>query len=1821
MNETSYLITHPSQLTGLGDGRVVGLPLSKQNKPELKWLSIVHAEIIMVTSAMRKNQRWNGGNNNGYNPNFSDSDYGHSTAKIKKENQPDYDYFLSASDGKSGLDSVLEYTAGKSDAFLGTTEPPLLFGFTKLKARLTLLNDLRDLEPMHLLEPFLEVIKSGNTTGPITGTALSSVEKFLKYRILDPNHPQLPVAMSALAHSVTHCKFEATDAISDEVVLAKILRLLRVAVTSEAGQKSLDDKGICEMVEAAFGMCFQGRLNELLRRSAEQTLVILVQALFERLTLIMRDKENLDRVKELERSSELARKLKRSSMTTVNDVNIEEKKKNFSTVIVTEDILVNEKNKATSPSHATSPIITLDTDETPNHVSVHQDTPENTLISVSNSERAIADIDFRHNEDITATSVYSNANATDSITEDIQKSHSLTEADDSTKTFEPFGLPAILELIRVLVSLIDPKNKQHTDTMHRRVSVALMGIAVEVGGSSLSKWIAWGSSVEEKRKKAFKGNSKAKKPASNGVTTKEEFSGVHVDIAPNPNGDIRRRSVLVSGEDAVEKVVDVDNLSDLGSMGQVLVTPEVESATEKIFTPEKPQPDMDVKDKVPADYSIQSPETDEERMSLVVKDLITNELCKYLFQILQISNFTLHSPPSSATLNLLGLTLKLITALLQTCREHLKLQQEWLLDWIMMRLDSGVVGWDVEEGYIGDGNMNDGGYGNPHEKLISNKGGVVVGEVRDLLLECISQLVRIPNFMADLYVYFDGDLSCQSHLFENLVRFLSKHVFPDATPGGPVTTLSHQLLCLDSLLVFLKQIVDKIHFGRDTAICGDTTIAEKYSVNKKRKRLLMEGAERFNQNPNEGINFLQTHGFLPTPVDPKSLAYVLKNTPKISKALLGDYISKRDNIEILKAFISDFEFKGKRIDEALRLMLESFRLPGESALIERIMEVFAETYHKSIKDDEKCEIKTQDATFILSYSVIMLNTDQHNPQVRRRMTLEEFRKNNGGVNDGENFDPEYMKTIYQEIKENEIIMPEEHEGDLGFNYAWRELLKKSSTVGRMIETKSNILSKDIFMTVWWPVLAAISYSFDNAEDSLTLQKAIVGFHHCAVIAAHYQQIEVLDSIIISLSKISGLLKESQTHSEKSNDIFYNEVFGDQERKKKTDSWVVEFGNNYKGQVASVLMFSLINEYGNFVQTGWQNVSLSIFSSFLSEPIIFQVIECIRNLFLHSLLPSNLLEAECFVKNAIKIPKIPLPDSALQKIKENSRRDGNGILSTLTQFLSLSSASYQGEYEEPDSTANEIEAESVSFECIKACHVEALFLDSRLLEEKSLKLLVVSLINASKEEGNNSSKHSASYLTPNKNMNKSGSKVSYSSLPEKADDKIEDFNSSAIFFYEVLMKVAIQNRDRINVIWGPIKKHICLILSKTTQSHVLLIERVVAGCFRLILRMIHNVTLKLNFKDVMLNEIFAIVELFKHLNLEDKNYFEINCQLMAGINQVVKTDFTVFCTLQRWDLILEFLSRTCSHPGAGIYSFEIASFLVSNQASEVFVNSENFGECVDLLISFASAAGSELISSFQAAGERFGSSSPNGFENEADSSSFSNPNVMKKAKSSLSKNPVLQGYIERAIQALDNLFKLHGKIPELIGQTGIGSERGQQCYHPNKEVRQHALTYLQRALLLPELERTTLDCSVDCFDNVLFPLLDELLKDEVCRLDPFGMDETRMRGCGLLCKIFLHYLSRLQGNKEELARSEGVRESLKNMLLVMSTQEEFKIPDHEDNFVWDLTWKHLVPWLPNIKEELFGSSNNVRHIPPNVELSASDQINESNEVEEGPNTSN
>jgi golgi-specific brefeldin A-resistance guanine nucleotide exchange factor 1 len=158
---------------------------------------------------------------------------------------------------------------------------------------------------------------------------------------------------------------------------------------------------------------------------------------------------------------------------------------------------------------------------------------------------------------------------------------------------------------------------------------------------------------------------------------------------------------------------------------------------------------------------------------------------------------------------------------------------------------------------------------------------------------------------------------------------------------------------------------------------------EKVLARRARKQIIIQGASKFNSSPKEGLAYLAQQGILDKDLNVQSVARFLKKSSRLSKRIVGEYIAKPSNAEALDAFVRLFDFKGKRLDEALREMLAAFRLPGEAQQIDRVMENFAKRFFESGPE----EVHSADAAYVLAFSVVMLNTDQHNPQVKVLTTL------------------------------------------------------------------------------------------------------------------------------------------------------------------------------------------------------------------------------------------------------------------------------------------------------------------------------------------------------------------------------------------------------------------------------------------------------------------------------------------------------------------------------------------------------------------------------------------------------------------------------------------------------------------------------------------------------------------------------------------------------------------------------------------------------------------------------------------------------------------
>jgi brefeldin A-inhibited guanine nucleotide-exchange protein len=80
-------------------------------------------------------------------------------------------------------------------------------------------------------------------------------------------------------------------------------------------------------------------------------------------------------------------------------------------------------------------------------------------------------------------------------------------------------------------------------------------------------------------------------------------------------------------------------------------------------------------------------------------------------------------------------------------------------------------------------------------------------------------------------------------------------------------------------------------------------------------------------------------------------------------------------------------------DSALREFLSRFRLPGEAQKIDRIMECFAERFHATSPGI----FPDADTAYLLAFSLIMLNTDLHNPAIKHKISKRAFVANNTGI--------------------------------------------------------------------------------------------------------------------------------------------------------------------------------------------------------------------------------------------------------------------------------------------------------------------------------------------------------------------------------------------------------------------------------------------------------------------------------------------------------------------------------------------------------------------------------------------------------------------------------------------------------------------------------------------------------------------------------------------------------------------------------------------------------------------------------------------------------
>lgn len=732
-------------------------------------VALVTTECITVTSSMRKHARWAHssvsailGGNGGSRVYERDTSAPPSPRKSSQSSRVDDDHALANRWGLRGK-------KGKS-----MQDNPLISAFTRLRSDLKGCKDIRSFDTPALLHPFLQVIRSSSTSAVITSLALVAITKFFSYNIINRNSPRLPMAMQLLSAAITHCRFEASDSSADEIVLLRILKLMEGMLSRPEGEL-LGDESVCEMMETGLSMCCQGRLSEVLRRSAEMAMVNMCQVIFMRLS-------HLDQEVSLGPAS-----------------------------------FADENVKSEATKLKMDPSVNGDTVTSQHQSAISSDTAA--------AERASTSREGSPEQPGSTTAAAAPPNP----------------EDDTETEVKPYSLPSIRELFRVLIDLLDPHNRQHTDTM-RVMALRIIDVALEVAGPSIAR---------------------------------------HPSLAA----------------------------------------------------------------------------------------LARDDLCRYLFQLVR-----------SEQLPILTGSLRVAGTLLSTCRSVLKLQQELYLSYLVACLHPRVeipreVGIDpsLYEGVPQapklvkqPSSQTNSGRTTPipvkDRQKLGLEGGSRKPEAREAMVESIGVLSRIPSFMTELFVNYDCEVD-RGDLCEDMIGLLSRNAFPDSATWS---TTNVPPLCLDALLGYVQFIYDRLD---DEPVQGDYPPQELLRSQRKTKKIIIKGAQLFNENPKKGIAYLAEHGIIEDPKNPVLVARFLKGSARLSKKVLGEFISKRDNEELLGAFVDLLDFSGTNVVEALRELLSSFRLPGESPLIERIVTTFSEHYTEKAKPEL---IADKDSLYVLTYAIIML---------------------------------------------------------------------------------------------------------------------------------------------------------------------------------------------------------------------------------------------------------------------------------------------------------------------------------------------------------------------------------------------------------------------------------------------------------------------------------------------------------------------------------------------------------------------------------------------------------------------------------------------------------------------------------------------------------------------------------------------------------------------------------------------------------------------------------------------------------------------------------
>ncbi|KHN74831.1 Brefeldin A-inhibited guanine nucleotide-exchange protein 1 [Toxocara canis] len=158
----------------------------------------------------------------------------------------------------------------------------------------------------------------------------------------------------------------------------------------------------------------------------------------------------------------------------------------------------------------------------------------------------------------------------------------------------------------------------------------------------------------------------------------------------------------------------------------------------------------------------------------------------------------------------------------------------------------------------------------------------------------------------------------------------------------------------------------------DSSLPPHSSAVQQLEQLKQKKETIEHGIHLFAREPKEGLKYLQEKDLVGT--SPEEIAAFFHREDRLGKTVVGDYMGNGDdsNEKVMYAYIDQMGISKRDFVAALRQFLDGFRLPGEAQKIDRLMEKFASRLGL---------FTSADTAYVLAYSIIMLTTDLHSPQI------------------------------------------------------------------------------------------------------------------------------------------------------------------------------------------------------------------------------------------------------------------------------------------------------------------------------------------------------------------------------------------------------------------------------------------------------------------------------------------------------------------------------------------------------------------------------------------------------------------------------------------------------------------------------------------------------------------------------------------------------------------------------------------------------------------------------------------------------------------------